>query len=178
MKKKGAAPAGAPADSAGFENFKTELVRLVARFEQNFKLYQSPTYSEASVRQDFLDPLFAALGWDIGNKRGLIPQHREVEIESRTEIAGRQKRADYLFRTDRADRFVCEAKKPAETLHAGHAFQAKRYAWNKNLVLAILSDFEEIKIYLVGARPHPDEPGTGEPPCFLDRSPSWPPRGP
>ena len=161
MKKQAAPPQAAPADSAGFETFKAELARLVGRFEQNFKLYQSPTYSEASVRQDFLDPLFAALGWDIGNKRGLIPQHREVEIESRTEISGRQKRADYLFRTDRTDRFVCEAKKPAEELHAAHAFQAKRYAWNKNLVLAVLSDFEEIKIYLVGARPHVDDPDTG-----------------
>ena len=161
MKKTAAPPQAAPADSAGFANFQAELARLVGRFEQNFKLYQSPSYSEASVRQDFLDPLFAALGWDIGNKRGLIPQHREVEIESRTEISGRQKRADYLFRTDRTDRFVCEAKKPAEELHAAHAFQAKRYAWNKNLVLAVLSDFEEIKIYLVGARPHADDPDTG-----------------
>ncbi len=154
-------PESPPADAAGFERFQTELARLVARFEKDFKLYQSPSYSEASVRQDFLDPLFAALGWDIGNKLGLIPQHREVEIESRTEISGRQKRADYLFRTDRTDRFVCEAKKPAEELHTGHAFQAKRYAWNKNLVLAVLSDFEEIKIYLVGARPHADDPDTG-----------------
>lgn len=103
-----------PADAAGFERFQAELARLVAQFEKNFKLYQSPAYSEASVRQDFLDPLFRALGWDVGNRLGLIPQHREVEIESRTEIAGRQKRADYLFRTDRVDRFVCEAKKPAE----------------------------------------------------------------
>lgn len=161
VKKTATQPEAPPADPAGFERFRTELARLVARFEKDFKLYQSPAYSEASVRQDFLDPLFAALGWDIGNRRGHIPQHREVEIESRTEISGRQKRADYLFRTDRTDRFVCEAKKPAETLHAGHAFQAKRYAWNKNLVLAVLADFEEIKIYLVGARPHPDDPDTG-----------------
>ena len=161
MKKTAPPPESPPTDAAGCDRFKAELVRLVAQFEKNFKLYQSPAYSEASVRQDFLDPLFRALGWDVGNRLGLIPQHREVEIESRTEISGRQKRADYLFRTDRVDRFVCEAKKPAETLHAGHAFQAKRYAWNKNLVLAVLSDFEEIKIYLVGARPHADDPDTG-----------------
>jgi adenine-specific DNA-methyltransferase len=110
---------------------------------------------------DFLDPFFRALGWDIENKAGLIPQHREVEIESRTQVGSRQKRADYLFRTDRQDRFVCEAKKPAEILHAGHAFQAKRYAWNKGLVLAMLSDFEEFKVYVVGSKPHPDEVDVG-----------------
>ena len=162
VKKLDPQPESPPADAAGFERFQAELARLVAQFEKNFKLYQSPAYSEASVRQDFLDPLFRALGWDVGNRLGLIPQHREVEIESRTEVAGRQKRADYLFRTDRVDRFVCEAKKPAEKLHAGYAFQSKRYAWNKGLVLAVLSDFEEIKIYLVGAKPHPDETDAGE----------------
>lgn len=164
MKNNAAPPATAPApaDAAGFERFQAELARLVAQFEKNFKHYQSAAYDEASVRQEFLDPLFRALGWDVENKLGRIPQHREVEIESRTEIAGRQKRADYLFRTDRVDRFVCEAKKPAETLHAGYAFQAKRYAWNKGLVLAVLSDFEEMKIYLVGAKPHPDETEAGE----------------
>lgn len=162
VKKNAATPEAPPADAAGFERFQAELARLVAQFEKNFKHYQSAAYDEASVRQEFLDPLFRALGWDVENKRGLIPQHREVEIESRTEIAGRQKRADYLFRTDRQDRFVCEAKKPAEKLHAGYAFQAKRYAWNKGLVLAVLSDFEEMKLYLVGAKPHPDETEAGE----------------
>ena len=92
---------------------------------------------------------------------GLIQTKREVEIESRTEIGGRQKRADYLFRTEGHDRFVCEAKKPAEELHAGYAFQAKRYAWNKGLPLAILTDFEEFKIYIVGGRPYMDEPLAG-----------------
>ncbi|NCA82324.1 MAG: hypothetical protein EOM72_06210 [Opitutae bacterium] len=161
VKKNPAQPEARPADPAGFERFRTELARLVAQFEKNFKQYQSGAYDEAGVRQEFLDPLFRALGWDVENKLGHIPQHREVELESRTEISGRQKRADYLFRTDRQDRFVCEAKKPAEKLHAGYAFQAKRYAWNKGLVLAVLSDFEEMKIYLVGSKPHPDETEAG-----------------
>ena len=162
MKKNAAPQEPPPADAAGFERFQAELLRLVAQFEKNFKQYQSAAYDEASVRQEFLNPLFRALGWDVENKLGHIPQHREVEIESRTQVSGRQKRADYLFRTDRQDRFVCEAKKPAETLHAGYAFQAKRYAWNKGLVLAVLSDFEEIKIYLVGSKPRPDDVEAGE----------------
>ena len=144
-----------------FENFKVELDRLVEQFGRNLKQYKSSSYDEASLRQEFLDPFFRALGWDLENKAGLILQHREVEIESRTQIAGRQKRADYLFRTDKQDRFICEAKKPAEDLNARYAFQAKRYAWNKGLVLAVLSDFEEMRIYVVGSKPHPEEANTG-----------------
>jgi len=97
-------------------SFRAELDRLVEQFGRNIRQYKSNTYDEAGLRAEFLNPFFRTLGWDMENKAGLIPQYREVEIESRTEIAGRQKRADYLFRTDRVDRFVCEAKKPAETL--------------------------------------------------------------
>jgi hypothetical protein len=148
-------------DGATFDSFQRELSRLVETFGKNLAAYRSAAYDEASLRQEFLNPLFRALGWDIENRTGLIPQHREVETESRTQIGGRQKRADYLFRTHPTARFVCEAKKPAEELHAKYAFQAKRYAWNKGLALAVLTDFEEMKIFIVGGKPYKDEPDVG-----------------
>jgi len=85
-----------------------------------------------------------------------------VEIESATQIGGGRKRADYLFRTDKREQFICEAKKPAEELHARYAFQAKRYAWNKSVPVAVLTDFEEFKIFIVGGKPYLDEPQVGE----------------
>jgi len=144
-----------------FEAFEKELSRLVGIFEHSLAGLKSSGYVEAQLRDDFLNPFFRSLGWDLENRAGLIQSKREVEIESRTEIGGHQKRADYLFRTDGHDRFICEAKKPAEELHSAHAFQAKRYAWNKNLPLAILTNFEEFKIYIVGGRPYMDEPLAG-----------------
>ncbi len=121
---------------ATFDSFSAELSRLTGIFEKNLSHYKKAGYDEASLRQEFLNPLFSALGWDVENKAGHIPQKREVEVESRTQIGGRAKRADYLFRTDGRDRFVCEAKKPADDLGDRPAFQAKRYAWNKGLPLA------------------------------------------
>src|ERR1039458_7101510 len=147
--------------AASFESFEKEMSRLAGIFERNLAEFRSSGYVEAQVRDDFLNPFFRSLGWDVENSAGLIQTKREVEIESRTEIGGRQKRADYLFRTDGHDRFICEAKKPAEELHSGSAFQAKRYAWNKNLPLAILTNFWEFKIYIVGGRPYMEEPLAG-----------------
>ena len=147
--------------AASFELFEKELARLAGIFERNLAEFKGAGYVEAQLRDDFLNPFFRALGWDLENRAGLIQSKREVEIESRTEIEGRQKRADYLFRTEGQDRFICEAKKPAEELSARGAFQAKRYAWNKSLPLAILTDFEEFKVYIVGGRPHIDEPLAG-----------------
>lgn len=147
---------------ATFEHFERELNRLVEQFGKHLAAYKGANYDEANVRKDFLDPFFRALGWDMDNRAGLIPKDREVEIESRTVIGGRNKRADYLFRADGRERFVCKAKKPAEELDARYAFQAKRYAWNKDLPLALLTDFEELKIYVVGGRPHRDETEAGQ----------------
>ena len=146
---------------ASLESFERELHRLVAKFEREFPAVTDPGYSEARLRQDYLDPFIRALGWDLENHAGLIQREREVEIESRTDVAGRAKRADYLFRADTRDRFVCEAKKPRVTLGPRDAFQAKRYAWNKKVFLALLTDFEDLKIFLVGGKPHMDSPDVG-----------------
>jgi hypothetical protein len=81
---------------ATFEHFERELNRLVEQFGKHLAVYKVATYDEANVRKDFLDPFFRALGWDMDNRAGLIPKDREVEIESRTRIGGRNKRADYL----------------------------------------------------------------------------------
>jgi len=141
---------------ASFESFQVELSRLVAKFERGLHEFKHPGYLEAQLRDDFLSPFFAALGWDMKNDKGLIQSHREVEIESRTGTG----RADYLFRTDRRPRFVCEAKKPVEELPP-HARQAKRDAWTLGIRLAVLSDFEETNLYIVTRNPDKGEPADG-----------------
>lgn len=74
-----------------FEKFQEELAHLVARFSKDVRAYTGPDYSEARLRDDFLNPLFAALGWDISNRAGLIQSKREVEIESRTRVGSSRK---------------------------------------------------------------------------------------
>jgi hypothetical protein len=96
---------------ATFETFELELNRLVESFGKRLAELKQPGYSEAQLRDDFLNPFFRSLGWDMENRAGLIQREREVEIESATQIGGGRKRADYLFRADKRDRFVCEAKK-------------------------------------------------------------------
>jgi type I site-specific restriction endonuclease len=114
--------------SAKFANFQDELGRLVQTFDKNFIAYQQADYDETSLRNEFLNPLFEALGWDVSNRNGLAPHLREVRVEVRGHGTARQKRADYEFRIDRQEKFVCEAKRPHEQLHDRYIFQAKNYA--------------------------------------------------
>ncbi len=51
-----------------FGAFKEALQALVNKFERDKNHYLQKGYPEAQVRIDFLNPFFAALGWDIENK--------------------------------------------------------------------------------------------------------------
>jgi len=143
--------------SSDFQNFKKKLGELVSQFGKRRPHYKSQSYDEAALRNDYLNPFWRALGWDLENLEGLPQSLREVEIESRVDVAGRKKKADYLFRTDGLNRFVCEAKRPGEEL-SRFAFQVQRYAYNFQVYLAILTDFEELYVYVVGGTPNPKSP--------------------
>ncbi len=55
-----------------------EVLALVARFEQQLEAYKSGQYNEAQLRQEFLNPLFKALGWDIHNEQGYAEAYKDV----------------------------------------------------------------------------------------------------
>ena len=115
-----------------------ELVgQLVRDFKANEKAYLSPEYSEAKARQDFIDKLFTALGWDVTHTIQKNPYEQEVQIEERVTT----KRADYAFFAApnfRDVRFFVEAKKPSRNLkNPDYYHQVSRYGWNKSTPLAI-----------------------------------------
>ena len=140
------------------KTFEAELVRLTTSFHKNLSHFKNEGYDEWALRNDYLNPFRRALGWDIENLQGATQPLREVQIESRVDIAGRRKRADYLFRTDGIDRFVCEAKKPREDLSDRDAYQAQRYAFNLKLLNAALTNFESLKLFVVGGKPDQEAP--------------------
>jgi hypothetical protein len=51
---------------------------LVQQFRTNRAAYHAPEYKEAHARQDLIDPLFIALGWDVHNAEHAAPQYRSV----------------------------------------------------------------------------------------------------
>ncbi len=65
-----------------------EVLELVERFQNNAAEYRSSTYNETMLRRDFLDPLFAALGWDVANTQGVDLAHRDVIHEDAIKIGG------------------------------------------------------------------------------------------
>jgi hypothetical protein len=138
--------------------FIKTLERLVESFERDTRQMREQGYPEASLRVEYLDPLFDSLGWDTSNRHGAPLHLREVIVENKTEEEkGRQKRVDYTFRINGLDKWVCEAKKPFDNI-SRHFYQPQYYAYNLRLWIAILCDFEHLIVFVVGGKPSQDRP--------------------
>jgi type I restriction-modification system DNA methylase subunit len=138
----------------------SKVLELVERFDADLNYYRSPRYKETETRQEFIDPLFEALGWDIGNKRGAAAAFREVILEFSMKTGGTHHAPDYLFRAGPQPKFFVEAKKPWVNLRDGvaPAYQVQRYAWTAKLPLSVLTDFDEFAIYDCRAEPQQNAP--------------------
>jgi hypothetical protein len=58
-------------NNANFDSFEKELIRLAEAFGRGLGEFKSSGYVEAQLRDDFLNPFWRALGWDLENKAGV-----------------------------------------------------------------------------------------------------------
>jgi len=132
------------------------LLALVDTFGRNLDSYLDPDYKETELRREFLDPLFAALGWDIDNTAGYAEAYKDVIHEETLKISGVAATApDYSFRIGGTRKFFVEAKKPSVKIKEdpAPAAQLRRYSFSAKLPLGIVTDFHEFAIYDTRLRP-------------------------
>lgn len=132
------------------------IIERIETFARNLDSYLNPDYKEAQVRQEFIDPLFAALGWDVRNDQGYAEAYKDVVHEDSLRIAGVGIKApDYSFRVGGTRKFFVEAKKPAIYLkdNPEPAHQLRVYSFSAKLPLGIVTDFQEFAIYDTRLRP-------------------------
>ncbi|NLX14246.1 MAG: N-6 DNA methylase, partial [Phycisphaerales bacterium] len=140
---------------------------LVQGFARHIKDLKSSETKEATVRQNYIDPFWRALGWDVGDTRQVGPSNAEVVIEKSVETVEatglRHRRPDYLFRPGGFPRFIVEAKRPSVDIDEDKEaiFQAKQYAWNATIPFAILTDFEQFRLFDTTLKPIFHDPGRG-----------------
>ncbi len=116
------------------EEAKKRVAELVKKYES---LSQSDIkgFNEEKTKQWFIRPLFEALGWDF---------EKDVHPEDKASKG----RVDYAFKMGDIPKFFLEAKKLSVDLDEERwAKQAIDYAWHKNVIWAVLCDFEGIKVF-------------------------------
>lgn len=139
---------------------KEEVGKLVEKFSREESRFRRSDYNETQVRREFIDPLFGALGWDVGDSR--VVKHEDVTTVRETDGNRTKKHPDYGFYLNGTLRFYVEAKKPAVNLLASpeYAYQVRRYGWSANLPACVLTDFEELLIYDCRIRPDYNDAAT------------------
>lgn len=112
----------------------TELVEKYKRLDEK----EIKSYNEANTRRNFIELLFADLGWSVYDKK-------EVSEEERASKG----RVDYAFKLNGISQFYLEAKALKENLNKEEYIQqAVEYAYNKGVTWAILSNFESTHVYV------------------------------
>lgn len=93
----GRVPVKAPVQAAdrGRDRGRDAVTRLCARVADDLAYYKSAELDETSCRQRFIDPLFAALGWDVADEdqRGLNSALRHAQQFGH--LVGGQQRAGH-----------------------------------------------------------------------------------
>jgi small GTP-binding protein len=131
----------------------------VDKFERNLEAYKKSSYKEEQIKQEFINPFFKALGWDVDNEEGAAPQYRDVIFEDSIKESYGSKAPDYCFTIAGRRMFFVEAKHPSFNIEKDitSSYQLRRYAWSAKLPLSILTDFEELAVY--GSRSRPQQTG-------------------
>jgi type I restriction-modification system DNA methylase subunit len=137
------------------------IIQLIDHFHSSINLYRTGSLNETQTRIEFIDPFFAALGWDIRNEQQASDIYKDVVHEDSLKISDtkKAKAPDYSFRVGGVRKFFVEAKKPAVNVgnNISAAFQLRRYGWSAKLALSILTDFEEFAIYDCRIMPNKDD---------------------
>lgn len=119
---------------------KANISNLIMKFEELKSKNLLSTYNEAQTRNEFIEPMFEFLGWDMRNLRNA----REV-ITEETVSSGR---VDLSFQLQGVPVFFLEAKAIRVNLEEWKwAEQAISYSWNKSVSWAVLCDFEGLKMF-------------------------------
>lgn len=125
-----------------------EFNELLEHFNRNLEYYKNPrnNYNEDSCRLEYIDKLLLFLGWDVQNNNNLPPQFREVIVEQYNEDMNRP---DYTMTYRGITKFFVEAKKPSVDIvnSMSAILQARRYGWNANHHVTVLTNFEYVLIF-------------------------------
>ena len=119
---------------------KAQIQKLVEKYQRVLEAGKIKSYNEAQTRNEFIEPLFEYLGWDMRN----LTNDNEVTTEEN--VSGG--RVDLAFRFNNIPAMFLEAKAMKVNLDEWKwAEQAINYSWNKSVTWAVLTDFESIKIF-------------------------------
>ena len=104
------------------------------------------------MRQDFLDPFFVALGWDVYNRDGIHENYRDVILEQALRVEKSVKAPDYCIRIGPVPKFFVEGSRRTVALVGLDAAVVDRelFEVRENRRQAIISPDEVLPVRALG----------------------------
>lgn len=125
---------------------KKLIEQKIEDFEKNSAVLKKKGHGETNIRSNYIDVFFEALGWN-------MKSHYDVHREFAQKDNSATKKVDYAFKINNKVKFFVEAKEASVDLvnDKDAIYQAKRYAYSTNgkAPIAILTDFEEFRVFNV-----------------------------
>ncbi len=115
---------------------RSKIAEVITKYQALSASAIKSTNEQATIN-GFINPLFTALGWDPCDINEVAPEH-----------AASGGRVDLAFRLNGVSQFFLEAKKFSADLNdPAFVKQAITYAYNKGVTWAVLTDFQNIRVY-------------------------------
>ena len=132
-----------------FANSCREHVKALSdKFKVNLHYYKDSrqSYNEHSCRIEYIEPFLQIIGWDTANISNSPPQYREVIPEN---YSKKTDRPDYSLTLRGVTKLFVEVKKPSVDILKSpeSVIQARKYGWNANHNIVVLTNFEYLLIY-------------------------------
>lgn len=119
------------------ETAKEEIKKLIEKYNKVVESGKLRFYNEEMTKKDFILPLFRALGWNVEDGEEVIAEEKISKG-----------RVDYAFKIDGIPKLFLEAKALKVDLNKiEYIEQAINYAWHKGSTWAVLTNFEDTKVF-------------------------------
>ncbi len=133
-----------------------EIIDLVERFNAYYS-YFKVHYSYDDIKNEFVSPLFEALGWDVHNRDGKPPYMKDVLFnKSHKTRNGQIHTPDYTFSTSGDSKLLVEVVEFSEDLgdYGSLIEHIRKYGGNVGLSLLIITNFKELVVCDIRFIPH------------------------
>lgn len=144
--------------SVGAIKLSNKVIKnLVVQF-RNAPEVLSASYKEIWVREQFIDPMLNELGWKKITPGAILLDG--IVSEDRLRNLGMVTSPDYGCYVKGQRHFFIEAKKPSVNIQKSinPAYQIRKYGWNANLPVGLLTDFQEFGFYDCRIAPNLTDP--------------------
>lgn len=119
---------------------RDKISKLIEKYERLEKDDKLKNYNEENTKNEFIEPLLGALGWDVRNQETYDEVIKEEKV-----LKGR---VDYALRLNGVNRLFIEAK-PFKTDMDNDTWarQVIEYGYNQGVAFVVLTNFEVLRIY-------------------------------